>query len=139
MSPKTPIIAASHCREPQSAPVASYAEDKSGLGKIEQQSVNRRERHSPADWQIEVFFDGDCPLCKREIDTLRHMDRQHNIRFTNIAAPDFRASEFGPTWDEFMSEIHGRLPDDTWVRGVEVFRRLYAAVGWSPVVWVSSS
>ena len=29
-----------------------------------------------------------------------------------------------------MAEIHGRLPDGRWIRGVEVFRRLYAAVGW---------
>jgi predicted DCC family thiol-disulfide oxidoreductase YuxK len=36
-----------------------------------------------------------------------------------------------------MSEIHGRLPDGTWVRGVEVFRELYAAIGWTPVVWIS--
>ena len=36
-----------------------------------------------------------------------------------------------------MSEIHGRLPDGTWVRGVEVFRELYAAIGWTSVVWIS--
>jgi predicted DCC family thiol-disulfide oxidoreductase YuxK len=47
------------------------------------------------------------------------------------------ASDFGVGWDEFMSEIHGRLPDGTWVRGVEVFRQLYSAVGWTPVVWLS--
>jgi predicted DCC family thiol-disulfide oxidoreductase YuxK len=39
--------------------------------------------------------------------------------------------------EAFMSEIHGRLPDGTWVRGVEVFRRLYAAVGLGPLVWIT--
>jgi predicted DCC family thiol-disulfide oxidoreductase YuxK len=33
-----------------------------------------------------------------------------------------------------MDRIHGRLPDGTIVEGVEVFRRLYAAVGFGPVV-----
>jgi predicted DCC family thiol-disulfide oxidoreductase YuxK len=28
-----------------------------------------------------------------------------------------------------MAEIHARLPDGTWITGVEVFRRLYGAVG----------
>jgi predicted DCC family thiol-disulfide oxidoreductase YuxK len=28
-----------------------------------------------------------------------------------------------------MREIKGRLPDGTWITGVEVFRRLYGAVG----------
>jgi len=33
-----------------------------------------------------------------------------------------------------MDRIHGRLPDGTLVEGVEVFRRLYAAVGFGPLV-----
>ena len=35
---------------------------------------------------------------------------------------------------DFMDEIHGRLPDGQWITGVEVFRRLYAAVGLGPLV-----
>ncbi len=34
-----------------------------------------------------------------------------------------------------MAEMHGRLPDGTWVTGVEVFRRLYTAVGFGSAVW----
>jgi monofunctional biosynthetic peptidoglycan transglycosylase len=33
-----------------------------------------------------------------------------------------------------MDRIHARLPDGTLVEGVEVFRRLYAAVGFGPLV-----
>ena len=29
--------------------------------------------------RFEVFFDGDCPLCKREIDWLRKRDRDHQV------------------------------------------------------------
>lgn len=36
-----------------------------------------------------------------------------------------------------MARIHGRLPDGTWIEGVEVFRRLYAAVGFGPLVMLS--
>ncbi len=90
-----------------------------------------------ADWQIEVFYDGACPLCMREIRLLRRFNRKRRIRFTDIAGPDFQASAYGQTLDSFMSEIHGRLPDGTWVRGVEVFRRLYAAVGLTPLVWIT--
>lgn len=86
---------------------------------------------------VEVFFDGACPLCRREIETLRRWDRQQKIRFTDIAAPDFRPEELGKTREELMAEIHGRLPDGTWLKGVEVFRRLYAAVGFRAAVWIS--
>lgn len=85
-------------------------------------------------WQVEVFYDGECPLCLREIKMLRWMDRSHNIRFTDISDPAFRPADYGKTMQQFMDEIQGRLPDGSWIIGVEVFRRLYAAVGLGPLV-----
>ena len=96
-----------------------------------------RQADVPASWEIEVFYDGDCPLCMREINFLRRIDRRGETCFTNIAATDFDADDYGISGEEFMAEIHGRLPDGTWVRGVEVFRRLYSAVGCGLIVWVT--
>ena len=92
------------------------------------------------DHTVEVFYDGDCPLCVREIKLLRWLDRKQNIRFTDIAATDFSAADYDKTPDQFMDEIHGRLPAKNgepahWIIGVEVFRRLYAAVGLGLIVW----
>lgn len=85
--------------------------------------------------QVEVFFDGACPLCVREIDLLKRKDAgRGNIRFTDIAAPGFDASALGIDYEALMARIHGRLPDGTWIEGVEVFRRLYTAVGWGRAV-----
>jgi len=85
-------------------------------------------------WEVEVFFDGACPLCRREIAMLRRWDRRGVIRFTDIAIPDFDPTPLGQTQEALMAEIHGRLPDGTLIKGVEVFRRLYAAVGLGPLV-----
>ena len=90
-------------------------------------------RAAPA-FDLEVFFDGACPLCLREIGLLRRLDRRGRIRFTDIAAEGFDPAAVGRTWQELMDRIHGRLPDGTLLEGVEVFRRLYAAVGFGPVV-----
>ena len=82
--------------------------------------------------QIEVFYDGDCPLCLREIQFLRWLDRRkQRILFTDIADKGFSPEDYDPpkTMDQLMAEIHGRLPDGAWITGVEVFRRLYGAVG----------
>lgn len=81
------------------------------------------------DFRVEVFFDGDCPLCVREIALLRALDRRGRVRFTDIASPSFDAAAVGTTFEALMAEIHGRLPDGRWIQGVEVFRQLYAAVG----------
>jgi predicted DCC family thiol-disulfide oxidoreductase YuxK len=91
----------------------------------------------PSLWEIEVFYDGACPLCSREIGFLRRCDTAQRIRFTDIAARDFRASDYGKTQEALMAEIHGRLPNGDWVVGVEVFRRLYAAIGLGPLVWLT--
>jgi predicted DCC family thiol-disulfide oxidoreductase YuxK len=89
------------------------------------------------DHDIEVFYDGACPLCMREIRMLRRRDRRGRIRFTDIAADGFDAATVGVSWEALMERIHGRLPDGTLVEGVEVFRRLYAATGFGPLVALS--
>ena len=93
--------------------------------------------HSADPLAIEVFFDGGCPLCVREINMLRRWDRQQRIRFTDIDAAEFSAEALGKTYEDLMARIQGRLPDGTWIEGVEVFRRLYSTVGFGPVVWVT--
>lgn len=90
------------------------------------------------EYDVEVFYDGGCPLCRREIRLLQWLDRRcQRIRFTNIDAAEFDDTVYDKTHAEMMSEIYGRLPDGAWIRGVEVFRRLYAAVGFGPLVWLS--
>jgi len=90
-----------------------------------------------------IYFDGECPLCRREIDFLARRDAPARargagrLRCVDIAAPDFDAA--GRSRADLMARIHGRLPDGTWVEGMEVFRRAYAAVdlGWllAPSRW----
>ncbi len=87
-----------------------------------------------APYAFEVFHDGDCPLCAREIAMLRRLDRHGRIRFTDIAEPGFDPRPLGRTHQELMAEIHGRTPDGEWVTGVEVFRQLYASVGFAGAV-----
>ena len=87
---------------------------------------------------IEVFYDGDCPLCAREMRVFTRLDAERGrIRFVDIASPDFDAASLGIDWETFMQRIHARLPNGSWITGVEVFRRLYAALGFSPLVWAS--
>lgn len=90
-----------------------------------------------SNYDVEVFYDGDCPLCLREINLLKRWDRKNRIQFTNIASREFDPTSVGKTYDELMSQIYGRLPDGTLIQGVEVFRRLYAAVGFGPLIAIT--
>jgi len=91
----------------------------------------------PAGKTVEVFYDGACPLCMREIRMLMRKDRGSRIAFTDIAAPGFDAAAYGKTFEDLMARIAGRLPDDSWIDGVEVFRRLYTAIGWGWLVTIT--
>ncbi|MGH0036502.1 MAG: thiol-disulfide oxidoreductase DCC family protein [Myxococcota bacterium] len=91
-----------------------------------------------------MFFDGDCPLCAREVAFLRRRDRHARVEWVDIAAPGFDAAEYGLASVDLMARIHGQLPgagspEARLVEGMEVFRRAYAAVGlgWllAPTAW----
>lgn len=79
--------------------------------------------------EVEVFFDGGCSLCSREIALLRRLDRRDRVLWTDIDAPGFDASPLGTDRDTLMRRIHGRLPGGEWIEGVEVFRRTWSAIG----------
>jgi predicted DCC family thiol-disulfide oxidoreductase YuxK len=81
-------------------------------------------------WRIRVLYDGDCPLCSREVRFLEKRDRgRGRIHFEDIAEPYFDPGAYGLDARDVMARIHGVLPDGTVIEGVEVFRRAYATVG----------
>jgi len=82
------------------------------------------------DWHIRVLYDGECPLCSREIRFLASRDRgRGRIQFEDISHPSFDAGRYGLDAAQVMGRIHGVLPRGEIVEGVEVFRRAYTAVG----------
>lgn len=102
----------------------------------------REARHAPPNWRVQVLYDGDCPLCMREINLLMRRDSEVNgssggaIWFVDLQADDYDpAAHGGVSFRAGMEEIHGVLPSGEVLRGVPVFARLYAAVGWG---WVYS-
>ena len=85
---------------------------------------------------MEVFYDGACPLCLREIKMIRKWDREQKINFIDIAALDFSAQEYGKTKNWFDVSMRSRV-DGEWVSGVESFRQMYLRVGFRRSVWMS--
>ena len=85
---------------------------------------------------FEVFYDGQCPLCKREIDMVRRKDKHGRLKLTDIAAADFQPVA-GKSLYELMKEIHGRNANGQFVNGVDVFREIYSRLGFGWLVKVS--
>ena len=71
---------------------------------------------------------------------LRRLDRDRGRLVTeDITADGFDPDQFGVTMEELMGQIHGVQPDGSLVKGMEVIRRAYDAVGlgWllAPTKW----
>lgn len=76
-----------------------------------------------------LFYDGHCPICRKEIAWLQWKNRQGKLGFQDINAETFQAEHYGKTHAELMAEIHGQYSDGRLVKGVEVFYAAYQAVG----------
>ncbi|WP_404785775.1 thiol-disulfide oxidoreductase DCC family protein [Altericista sp. CCNU0014] len=100
---------------------------------LKTQSPNSKDdtAHLTASWKIKLLYDGQCPLCLREVNFLTRKDAGRGIvAFVDIADLDYRPSDHGGVeFAEAMGRIHAVLPDGTVIRDVEVFRRVYEALG----------
>jgi predicted DCC family thiol-disulfide oxidoreductase YuxK len=84
---------------------------------------------------IEVFFDGDCSVCGREVEWLRQRDTQRRIQFTDIAAPGFDAGrDAGIPIVRLLDCIQARLSSGEVLEGMDVFRHLYGILGYPRLV-----
>ncbi|BAW96786.1 hypothetical protein NIES970_17250 [[Synechococcus] sp. NIES-970] len=86
---------------------------------------------SPATWKITLLYDGQCPLCLREVNFLRRKDQGRGlVRFVDVMAVDYEPScHGGVTFQAAMERIHGVLPDGTVLQNVAVFRYVYSVLG----------
>lgn len=88
-------------------------------------------------WPAKVFYDGQCPVCSREIDVYRRRAMAERLDYVDITAPDFRAEDYGLDPDEVQRALHVKLANGEVRRGVEGFRVIWRAtpgMGWAASV-----
>lgn len=74
---------------------------------------------------VEVFFDGACHLCSREIDHYRSKDLKGAIRFVDISTPEFRAVDFKLDPIAVQKVMHVRGRDGELKLGVDAFIEIW--------------
>jgi predicted DCC family thiol-disulfide oxidoreductase YuxK len=80
-------------------------------------------------YPMTLYYESACPLCKAEMTNLMLRDRKGLLRFEDVSAPGFSDPPPGTTAHELLELIHARTADGAVIRGVEVFRLAYRAVG----------
>ncbi len=94
-------------------------------------STPSTQDRKPSTWKIKLLYDGDCPLCMREVNFLVKRDAGRGlVNFVDISDSYYRSEDnAGIDYETAMGRIHAILPDGQVIKNVEVFRRTYEILG----------
>ena len=85
--------------------------------------------------ELTVYFDGSCPLCRREIAFYRRHPAADRLAWVDVSAP--AALGEGLSCEAAMRRFHVREPEGRLLSGGAAFARLWRALpGWRALGWL---
>lgn len=75
-----------------------------------------------------IFYDGECPLCRREVDHYRRLDRQQRLIFIDIASAHFDAHAFNLDPQRVHQVMHAQTADGATRTELDAFRTIWRAM-----------
>jgi predicted DCC family thiol-disulfide oxidoreductase YuxK len=86
-----------------------------------------------------AFYDGGCPLCRREIAHYQRVDRDGRIHWVDIHANPQVLAQYHLTWEQAMQRMHVRESDGSMVSGARAFIALWQRMPrYRPLAWLVS-
>ena len=80
--------------------------------------------------KLTIFFDGGCPLCKREVEFLQSRNQRGYLSFIDINTSDFYLDfKYGITYKQAMERIHALKSDGSIIKDIKVFQEAYTLIG----------
>ena len=90
--------------------------------------------------KVQVFYDGSCHLCSREIDHYRRRDQSHKLDFVDISAAGFDAAKFGLDADKVKQHLHAQDKNGQVKTGVDSFVLIWQELGiFQPMVFLATT
>ena len=68
-----------------------------------------------------LFYDGSCPLCKKEITHYKSVDQVNNITWIDISEETATLNSYGISFHTAMQVIHGINPQGQVETGIDAF------------------
>ncbi|CAI5529380.1 unnamed protein product [Closterium sp. Naga37s-1] len=105
------------------------------------ESATSAEPQESDTWKVKVLYDGDCPICMKQVEFLSARNQQfQTLKFVDISSEDYDPDENGGVeYEEAMGHMHGVLRDGTVVKSMDAFRSFYDAVGLGWIINVTNS
>jgi len=83
------------------------------------------------DTRTQIYFDGGCPVCSREIATYRRAKGAEGVCFVDVTQPDAALAP-GLSREAALARMHVRRPDGSLASGAAAFAALWSALpGWA--------
>lgn len=86
-----------------------------------------------------IFFDGNCPLCLKEINQLKKRDQDGKLGFEDINASSFATRYPDLDWQALNDRIHGIDEHGEVFIGLDVTHKAWSLVGvgwlYAPLRW----
>lgn len=94
---------------------------------------------SPATAQapLEMLYDGDCPICQRQVAWIRRQRHRERIHCVDIRGSDFSPAAWGRDWEELLGRMFARDGRGEWFAGMDAVRAMLALLGYRRLVWLS--
>ncbi|CAI5989340.1 unnamed protein product, partial [Closterium sp. NIES-64] len=104
------------------------------------ESATSAEPQESDAWKVKVLYDGDCPICMKQVEFLSARNQQfQTLKFVDISSEDYDPDENGGVeYEEAMGHMHGVLRDGTVVKSMDAFRSFYDAVGLGWIINVTN-
>lgn len=78
------------------------------------------------EFKPQVYYDGLCMVCSREIDHYKRSRGAEGLDFVDITSPSFSPEREGLNGKAVHKHMHVRRADGTIVTGVEAFREIWS-------------
>ncbi|XP_056304969.1 uncharacterized protein LOC130217018 [Danio aesculapii] len=80
---------------------------------------------------IRVLYDGECPICVKEISFLQFLQRKRadKVDFVDVSLPEYDESKYGVSYEMAMKEMTVIDKNNKIHQGVPAFTVMYGAVG----------
>ncbi|KAK9954435.1 hypothetical protein ABG768_016502 [Culter alburnus] len=89
---------------------------------------------------VRVLYDGECPICVKEIRFLQFLQRNRadKVDFVDISLPEYDETKYGVSYEMAMEEMTVIDTNNKVQRGVPAFTVMYSAVGLGWLGWLIS-
>lgn len=122
-------------RLPKTSSSFSFATTSTSFSSSSSSQQEEEFKRKQIKYDLKLLFDGECPLCVKEVNFLKSRNEKGLIAFVDLADPLYSPEEnSGISYETGMATIHGVYKGNV-MTGVEVFEKAYSCVG---LGWVYS-